>query len=167
MHPFSPQRLLTHIFERKSVARHVKRNGKRLLKAAERIEKDLEKATIEGLVQLEDRRYREFHAMQQSFTSLQYSLQLQKHYIIDDPVDMATVLAELPLPPWVGIIDIGTPLEALGAFYEKQGRAECIGHFLSFYSYSNESTEASRLVIPLHLQSLSFPLSPASPSTPR
>ena len=47
------------IFEIKSVARHLKRNGKRSLKTAERMEKDLEKAKTEGLAQLADRRYRE------------------------------------------------------------------------------------------------------------
>ena len=58
-HPFSPQRLLALIFEIKSVARHLTRNGKRSLKTAKRIEKDLENAKTEGLVQLADRRYRE------------------------------------------------------------------------------------------------------------
>ena len=58
-HPFSPQRWQALIFEIKSVARHLKRNGKRSLKTAERMEKDLEKAKTEGLAQLADRRYRE------------------------------------------------------------------------------------------------------------
>jgi len=59
VHPFSPQRLLALVFEIKSVARHLKRNGKRSLKTAKHIEKDLEDAKTEGLAQLADRRYRE------------------------------------------------------------------------------------------------------------
>ncbi len=58
-HPFSPQRLLALIFEIKSVARHLKRNGKRSLKTPEQMGKDLEKAKIEALEQLANRRYRE------------------------------------------------------------------------------------------------------------
>ncbi|KAM6493857.1 putative AAA-ATPase domain containing protein [Amanita muscaria] len=58
-HPFSAQRFLALIFEIKSVARHLKRNGKRSLKTAEQMRKDLEKAKIEALGQLADRRYRE------------------------------------------------------------------------------------------------------------
>jgi hypothetical protein len=58
-HPLSPQCQQTFIFEIKSVARHLKRNGKRSLKTAKRIEKDLEIAKTEGLAQLADRRYRE------------------------------------------------------------------------------------------------------------
>jgi hypothetical protein len=58
-HPFSPQRKLALVFEIKSVARHLKRNGKRSLKMAQCIEKDLENAKTEGLAQLADRRYRE------------------------------------------------------------------------------------------------------------
>ena len=58
-HPFSPQGLLALIFEIKSVARHLRRNGKRSLKTPEQMGKDLEKAKIEALEQLADRRYRE------------------------------------------------------------------------------------------------------------
>jgi PD-(D/E)XK nuclease superfamily len=58
-HPFSAQRLLALIFEIKSVARHLKRNGKRSLKTAEQMGKDLEDAKIVALEQLADRRYRE------------------------------------------------------------------------------------------------------------
>src|SRR6202042_1034756 len=58
-HPLSPQCQQMFIFEIKSVARHLKRNGKRSLKTAKRIEKDLEIAKTEGLAQLADRRYRE------------------------------------------------------------------------------------------------------------
>jgi len=58
-HPFSPQHLLALIFEIKSVARHLTRNGKRSLKTAKRIKKDLENAKTEGLAQLADRHYRE------------------------------------------------------------------------------------------------------------
>lgn len=58
-HPFSSQRLLAFIFEIKSVARHSIRNGKRTLKKQDQTEKDLEKAKIEALGQLADRRYRE------------------------------------------------------------------------------------------------------------
>lgn len=58
-HPFSPQRLLALIFEIKSVSRHLKRNGKRSLKTPEQMGKDLEKAKIEALEQLANRRYRE------------------------------------------------------------------------------------------------------------
>jgi hypothetical protein len=58
-HPFSPQRLLALVFEIKSVARYVKRNGKRSLKTSQRMEKDLEREKIGGLAQLEERRYRE------------------------------------------------------------------------------------------------------------
>jgi hypothetical protein len=58
-HPLSPQCSLALIFEIKSVARHLKTNGKRSLKTAKRIEKDLEKSKTEALAQLADRRYRE------------------------------------------------------------------------------------------------------------
>jgi PD-(D/E)XK nuclease superfamily len=58
-HPFSPQRLLALIFEIKSVARYVKRNGKQSFKTCEHMEKDLEREKIAGLAQLEERRYRE------------------------------------------------------------------------------------------------------------
>jgi hypothetical protein len=58
-HPFSPQRKLAPIFEIKSVARHLTRNGRRSLKTAQCIGKDLENAKTEGLAQLADRRYRE------------------------------------------------------------------------------------------------------------
>ena len=57
--PFSPQRPLALIFEIKSVARHLKRSGKRSLKTAKRIEKDLQTAKTEGLAQLANRRYYE------------------------------------------------------------------------------------------------------------
>ena len=56
---FSAQRSLALIFEIKSVARHLERNGKRSLKTPEQMEKDLEKAKIEALGQLADCRYRE------------------------------------------------------------------------------------------------------------
>lgn len=58
-HPFSAQRLLALISEIQPVARHLKRNGKRSLKTAEQMEKDLENAKVEALGQLADRRYRE------------------------------------------------------------------------------------------------------------
>jgi hypothetical protein len=51
--------LLALVFEIKSVARYVKRNGKRSLKTSQRMEKDLEREKIGGLAQLEERRYRE------------------------------------------------------------------------------------------------------------
>jgi hypothetical protein len=58
-HPLSAQRLLALIFEIKSVARQLKRNGKRSLKTAEQMAKELENAKIEALGQLADHRYRE------------------------------------------------------------------------------------------------------------
>ena len=58
-HPLSAQRLLALIFEITSVGRHLKRNGKRSLKTAKQMKKDLENAKIEALEQLADRRYRE------------------------------------------------------------------------------------------------------------
>jgi PD-(D/E)XK nuclease superfamily len=58
-HPFSPCRSLAFIFEIKSVTPHVTTKGKRSLKKAKRIEKDLENAKIQGLAQIADRRYRE------------------------------------------------------------------------------------------------------------
>jgi hypothetical protein len=42
-YPFSAQHLLALIFEIKSVARHLKRNGNRSLKTAEQMRKDMEK----------------------------------------------------------------------------------------------------------------------------
>jgi len=51
--------LLALVFEIKSVARHLKRNGKRSLKTAKHIEKDLDNAKTKGLARLADRRYRE------------------------------------------------------------------------------------------------------------
>ncbi|KAF8635624.1 hypothetical protein AX15_000263 [Amanita polypyramis BW_CC] len=59
VHPFSPQRLLGLIFEIKSVARHLKRNGKQSLKTPEQMGKNLEKAKIEELEQFADLHYRE------------------------------------------------------------------------------------------------------------
>ncbi|KAF8809619.1 DUF1703-domain-containing protein [Phlegmacium glaucopus] len=58
-HPFSQQRFLAFIFEIKAVASHLTRNGKQSLKTAERMKKDLEKAKIEALTQIAERRYRE------------------------------------------------------------------------------------------------------------
>jgi len=58
-HPFSPQRLLALIFEIKAVTSHSTRNGKRSLKTAERMKKDMEKAKTEALTQIAERRYRE------------------------------------------------------------------------------------------------------------
>ncbi|KAF8689338.1 hypothetical protein AX14_003358 [Amanita brunnescens Koide BX004] len=58
-HPFTAQRSLAFIFEIKSVGHYLKRNGKRSLKTAEQMRKSLEKAKIEALRQLADRRYRE------------------------------------------------------------------------------------------------------------
>ena len=57
--PFSAQRLPALIFKIKSVAPHLKRNGKRSLKTAEQMRKDLENVKIEALGQLADLRYRE------------------------------------------------------------------------------------------------------------
>ena len=58
-HPFSPGCALSLIFEIKAVARHCKKSGKRSLKTADHLEKDLEKAKHEALAQIEQRRYRE------------------------------------------------------------------------------------------------------------
>ena len=56
--PFNLQRLQAFIFEIKSVAPHLKRNGKQSFKPRECIEKDLENAKTEGLAQIANRRYR-------------------------------------------------------------------------------------------------------------
>ena len=58
-HPFSPRCDLSLIFEIKAVARHCMKSGKRHLKAAERLERELEKAKQSALAQIEQRRYRE------------------------------------------------------------------------------------------------------------
>jgi hypothetical protein len=55
-HPLSSQRSLALIFEIKP---HLNKNGRRSLKTAKRIEKDLENSKTEALAQLADRRYRE------------------------------------------------------------------------------------------------------------
>ena len=56
-HPLSPQCDLSLIFEIKAVARHYTKGGKRGLKAAKRLERDLEKAKQSALTQIEQRRY--------------------------------------------------------------------------------------------------------------
>jgi hypothetical protein len=58
VNPFGPQRVLALIFEIKAVARHLTSNGKRSLKTADRLKKDLEKAKTQALTQIEERRYR-------------------------------------------------------------------------------------------------------------
>ena len=57
--PLSSQRSLALIFEIKLVTRHLNKNGKRSLKTAKQIEKNLEKSKTEALAQLADRLYRE------------------------------------------------------------------------------------------------------------
>lgn len=58
-HPLRQSRDLSLIFEIKAVARRCAKGGKRSLKTADRLEKDLEKAKQEALTQMEQRRYRE------------------------------------------------------------------------------------------------------------
>ena len=58
-HPLSQRRDLSLIFEIKAVARHWTKIGKRSLKTADRLEKELEKAKHEALTHIEQRRYRE------------------------------------------------------------------------------------------------------------
>jgi hypothetical protein len=58
-HPLSQRRDLSLIFEIKAVARHWTKSGKRSLKTADRLEKELEKAKHEALTQIAQRRYRE------------------------------------------------------------------------------------------------------------
>ena len=58
-HPFSPCHSLAFIFEIKSVSPYLRTNGKRSLKTAKRIEKNLENAKTQGLTQIAERRYRE------------------------------------------------------------------------------------------------------------
>lgn len=57
--PLSSQCLLAFIFEIKQVPPHLKKNSKKTLKPAKRIERDLEKSKTLALAQLEERRYRE------------------------------------------------------------------------------------------------------------
>jgi len=58
-HPLNPRHVLSFIFEIKAVARYVTNKGKWMLKSADRVERDLEKAKVEALTQMEKRRYRE------------------------------------------------------------------------------------------------------------
>jgi len=58
-HPLGPHSILSVIFEIKAVATHIKRKGKRTLKSADGVKRDLEKAKAEALKQMEVRRYRD------------------------------------------------------------------------------------------------------------
>jgi hypothetical protein len=46
-----------------------------------------------------------------------------------DEEDSTIVLADLQLPKWVNPTDVGAPIEALGAFYAKTGKLECVVYF--------------------------------------
>ena len=59
VHPLSPQHSHAFVFEIKSVSPNLKRNGNRSPKTANQIGKDLERAKVSALVQIENCHYRE------------------------------------------------------------------------------------------------------------
>ena len=79
-----------------------------------------------------------------------------------------TLLSDLKLPSWASGNDIADPFEALGEFYGKARKAECVRPFCSVLA-PLPPTECqilnNRYAIPLYLQALSFILAPASASS--
>jgi hypothetical protein len=58
------------------------------------------------------------------------------------------LLADLDLPEWVTTMDLGAPLEALGAFYARQGNLESV--FFHWSRFPRDSTAPCLLDTPCH-----------------
>lgn len=68
------------------------------------------------------------------------------------------MLAELEMPPWVTKTDVGSPLEALGRFYAREGNVECVDAI----SMVPQIDLGLRYAVSLYLQAISLLVPPSS-----
>ena len=58
-----------------------------------------------------------------------------------DEGEVGTMLAELELPQWVRKVDVAAPLEALGRFYAREDKPECVSlHHISLCAAVHRSS---------------------------